>query len=198
LPLFCLPQIFRRLRLEGQAGIWQLHYRPDQLKIDEHDGEPNEFRMAWPQDIVADLDEYLTTFRPRFPDAKSSRTVFLSYKGKRAPTQHFRETIRVACWQHLRKRISPHLFRTIWTDAYLDAHPGDFEGAAAMLNDKPETVAGWYRQFRVAKHLAKAEDFTAKLFGPNLAKAKILAKYNTVNQVDRLHGSAKPAHAAWE
>jgi putative transposase len=34
--------------------------------------------------------------------------------------------------------------------------------------------------------------------GPNLAKTRILAKYNTVNQVDRLHGSAKPAHAARE
>jgi hypothetical protein len=27
--------------------------------------------------------------------------------------------------------------------------------------------------------------------GPNLAKTTILAKYNTVNQVHRLHGSAK-------
>ena len=34
--------------------------------------------------------------------------------------------------------------------------------------------------------------------GPNLAKAKILAKYNTVNQVDRLHGGTKPAHAVRE
>jgi hypothetical protein len=34
--------------------------------------------------------------------------------------------------------------------------------------------------------------------GPNLAKTEILAKYNTVNQVDRLHGGTKPAHAARE
>jgi ParB-like nuclease domain len=36
--------------------------------------------------------------------------------------------------------------------------------------------------------------------GPNLAKPTIVAKYNTVNQVDRLHGGTKPAHAvrAWE
>jgi hypothetical protein len=36
------------------------------------------------------------------------------------------------------------------------------------------------------------------LYGPNLAKTKILAKYSTVNQVDRLHGGTKPAHAVWE
>jgi hypothetical protein len=34
--------------------------------------------------------------------------------------------------------------------------------------------------------------------GPNLAKTKILAKYNTVNQVDRLHGGTPPAHAVRE
>jgi hypothetical protein len=36
------------------------------------------------------------------------------------------------------------------------------------------------------------------LAGPKLAKTKILAKYNTVNQVDRLHGGIKPAPAVLE
>jgi hypothetical protein len=36
------------------------------------------------------------------------------------------------------------------------------------------------------------------VIGPNLAKAKILAKYNTVNQSDRLPGGTKPAHAVRE
>ena len=34
--------------------------------------------------------------------------------------------------------------------------------------------------------------------GPNLAKTKILAKYNTVNRVDRLHSGTKPVHVVWE
>jgi hypothetical protein len=34
--------------------------------------------------------------------------------------------------------------------------------------------------------------------GPNLAKTKILAKYNTINQVDRLHGGTKPVHPVRE
>jgi len=36
------------------------------------------------------------------------------------------------------------------------------------------------------------------LHGPNLAKTKILAKDNTVNQVDCLHGGTRPAHAVRE
>jgi hypothetical protein len=37
-------------------------------------------------------------------------------------------------------------------------------------------------------------------YGPNLAKTKFLARYNTVNQVDSLHGGTTPAHAVreWE
>jgi hypothetical protein len=40
--------------------------------------------------------------------------------------------------------------------------------------------------------------FDSSLEGSNLAKTKILAKYNTVNQLDRLHGGTKPAHAVRE
>ena len=42
------------------------------------------------------------------------------------------------------------------------------------------------------------KDVVAMCVGPNLAKTKILAKYSTVNQVDRLHGGTKPAHAVRE
>jgi hypothetical protein len=69
------------------------------------------------------------------------------------------------CFEKLGKHIYPHLFRTLWTDAYLDAHPGDYEGAAAMLNDTPATVERMYRQFRVEQHLKHATEFNAQLFG---------------------------------
>jgi hypothetical protein len=62
------------------------------------------------------------------------------------------------------------LFRTLWCDAYIDAHPGDWEGAAAMLNDTPQTIQSWYRQFRVEQHLKKAVDFNAQLFGNGKGK----------------------------
>jgi hypothetical protein len=41
----------------------------------------------------------------------------------------------------------------------------------------------------------KRMDNVGIVVGPNLAKAKNLAKYNPVNQVDRLHGGTKTAHA---
>jgi hypothetical protein len=48
---------------------------------------------------------------------------------------------------------------------------------------------------RLSKSL---EGKSTHVVGPNLAKTKFLAKDSTVNQVDRLHGGAKPAHAVRE
>jgi hypothetical protein len=70
----------------------------------------------------------------------------------------------LAIYQATHKRIWPHLLRTIWADAYLDAHPGDWEGAAAMLTNTPAMVQARYRRFRREQHLQKAIAFNAKLF----------------------------------
>jgi hypothetical protein len=47
-------------------------------------------------------------------------------------------------------------------------------------------------------HGVRDEIEAPRLVGPNLAKGQILAKYNTVNQSDRLPGGTKPAHAVRE
>jgi hypothetical protein len=146
-------------------GTWQLHYRADQLKVDEHNGQPNEFHLAWPADLVNHLEEYLEKHRPSFPNSSTSPLVFLSSYGNPMNHSTLDDRIRLDCYRLLGKHVYPHLFRTLWCDAYLDAHPGDWEGAAAMLNNTPQTIQGWYRQFRVEQHLKSAVDFNAKLFG---------------------------------
>jgi integrase len=160
----------REMDLDGrlyrdEAGVWQLHYRSDQLKIAVHDGAPNEFRMPWPPDLVDDLEEYLQVFRPRIPNSAMSPLVFPTERGRQLTESLLGWRITLHCYRLTGKHVFPHLFRTLWCDAYLDAHPGDFEGAAAMLNDRPQTVQGWYRQFRVEQQLKKAIDFNAFTFG---------------------------------
>jgi hypothetical protein len=157
---------------QDDRGIWWLHYKSHQLKIAMHDGQPNEFRMEWPPDLVDDLTEYLQVFRPMILGPSVSSIVFPTRNGKMITRKWFWRRIAVPCWGRLRKHVFPHLLRTLWCDAYLDAHPGDFEGAAAMLNDTVETVQSWYRQFRVEQQLKKATDFNAALFGNGPGKGK--------------------------
>ena len=157
---------------QDDRGTWQLYYQSHQLKIAMHDGQPNEFRIEWPPDLVDDLTEYLQVFRPKILGPSVSRIVFPTSSGAMITRRWFWRRIAVHCWARLHKHVFPHLFRTLWCDAYLDAHPGDFEGAAAMLNDTVETVQSWYRQFRVEQHLKKATDFNAQLFGNGHGKGK--------------------------
>ena len=150
---------------QDDDGLWQLHYRSDQLKIAEHNGQENELRIPWPADLVDNLEEYRRDVRPKFPNSATSPIVFLNRHGLPLTTVALNIRISLEGARFLQKHLYPHLFRTLWCDAYLDAHPGDWEGAAAMLNDTPETVQAWYRQFRVEQHLKKATDFNAQLFG---------------------------------
>jgi hypothetical protein len=159
----------REMDLDGrlyrdEQGQWQLYYLGDQLKIEEQDGDTNEFRIAWPLELVENLETYLREYRPRFPNAETDTTVFLSKRGYPLTQGNIWYRFRIAIYQALRKRIWPHLLRTIWSDAYVDAHPGDYEGAAAMLNNSPAMVQAKYRRFRREQHLQKAIDFNAELF----------------------------------
>jgi hypothetical protein len=155
-------------------GVWQLRYLSHQLKIEEHLGHKNEFRMPWPADLVDDLEEYLRDYRPHLlhPQHPNCQWVFPNHHGGQLCSMALRDRIVGPCFEKLRKHVYPHLIRTIWCDAYLDAHPGDYEGAAAMLNNTPQTVEGWYRSFRVEKHLKHAQDFNAKLFGNGHSNGK--------------------------
>lgn len=150
---------------QDHRDVWQLYYKSHQLKIAEHDGQPNEFRMEWPPDLVSDLTEYFRVHRPRILTHATSNLVFPTQHGKKISRSEFWRRIAIPCWDRLHKHVYPHLFRMLWCDAYLDAHPGDFEGAAAMLNDTEATVRSWYRQFRVEQQLKKGTDFNAQLFG---------------------------------
>ena len=159
----------REMDLDGRLykdwGQWHLRYLSHQLKIAEHDQAPNEFRIAWPPDLVSDLEEYLQVYRPKLMTRRTCVWVFPSAHGKQLTIAGLHKRLVGPCFAKLGKHVYPHLVRTLWTDAYLDANPGDFEGAVAMLNDTTETVQSMYRQFRVEQHLKKATDFNAKLFG---------------------------------
>jgi hypothetical protein len=150
---------------QDDRGTWQLHYQSHQLKNEMHNKQPNEFRMEWPPDLVDDLTEYLQVFRPMLLGNTESTLVFPTCRGRMISDSAFWERIALNCWARLHKHVFPHLFRTLWCDAYLDAHPGDFEGAAAMLNDTEQTVRNMYRQFRAQQQLKKGTDFNAQLFG---------------------------------
>jgi hypothetical protein len=84
------------------------------------------------------------------------------------------------------------------------ARPQDLEPVAVLIDGAPQAMALTVNRQQDRIQVPRVPRSGALppaligVLGLNLAKTKILAKYNTVSLVDRLHGGTKPAHAAQE
>jgi Phage integrase family len=154
------PRLYR-----DDQGVWQLRYQGEQLKIGERRGKINEFRVPFPAELVPHLEEYLERFRPLIPNAAREPHLFLTQKGKPMTQYQIWQRVSVAVYKGIRKRLYPHLLRTIWTDLYLLSSGGDIDTAAYMLNDNPMTVLGYYHELRAERQVSKAYDFNQKILG---------------------------------
>ena len=73
-------------------------------------------------------------------------------------------------YMHLKKRLYPHLLRTLWVDQYLLSTDGDVSTAAFWLNDNVLTVLKRYHEFRGEDHTAKAYNFNQAILGNRHSK----------------------------
>jgi integrase len=140
-------------------GKWWLRYAGEELKVSERSGRVNIFQVPWPDELTEHLEEYLREYRPRFPNADTHPHVFLTYQHGPFSVGSFYQCISSAVYLHLRKRLYPHLLRTLWVDQYLLSSGGDVSTAAYILNDTVATVLKRYHELRGADHVQKAYAF---------------------------------------
>jgi hypothetical protein len=139
-------------------GTWQLRFVGDELKVGQRRGKINTFQVPWPDELVSHLDEYLTVFRPHFPHADTSPLVFLNRQGVKPTHAGFYYRLSDTVYVHLRKRLYPHLLRSLWVDRWL-LSGGDVSTGAFMLNDSVQTVLQRYHELRGSDHVEKAYEF---------------------------------------
>jgi hypothetical protein len=138
-------------------GRWRLLFGPEDLKIAQRRGRPNKFDPDWPEDLVAPLETFRTTYRPRFPKADRSPVVFLTQKGNPFNGDELHDALNGACLQYLGKRFYPHWMRTIYTTVMLERGV-PIETVAAALNDTPRTLHQAYYETRARQHYGKAQE----------------------------------------
>jgi hypothetical protein len=142
-------------------GIWTIRFMGDELKVDQRRGKINIFQARWPDELVTHLDEYLTIFRPRFPHADISSLVFPNRQGVKQTHAGFYYRISQPIYIHLRKRLFPHLVRSLWTDSWIESG-GDVATGAYMLNNAVTTMLEHYHDFYAQSHVEKAYEFNQK------------------------------------
>jgi hypothetical protein len=155
-------------------GVWWLRYAGDELKVRERNGRANVFQVPWPPDLTEHLEEYLREYRPKFPHANTHPHVFLTYQHGPFSVGSFYQCVAHAAWLHLRKRLFPHLIRTLWVDHYLLASNGDVSTAAFILNDTVGTMLKRYHELRGADHIQKAYAFNETMLGTGKTRSQIV------------------------
>jgi integrase len=123
---------------------WEIHFRGEELKIANRQGQVNEVRYPFPQDLQWLLDEWLTIWRPSVLQSKpETHHLFLTRYGEPMNRDAFTVRFKEAVYRFSGVYITPHLVRDIWASEYLDA-TGDVAGAADRLGDAPQTVMQHY------------------------------------------------------
>jgi hypothetical protein len=145
---------------QDAQGLWTIRFMGDELKVDQRRGRVNVFQVPWPGELVDHLDEYLRDFRPLFPHADTSPLVFLNRQGRKQSHPGFYYRISETIYVHLRKRMFPHLARTIWVDPWI-VSGGDVSTSAFMLNNSVATMLRYHEQ-RAQSHVNKAYAFNQR------------------------------------
>jgi site-specific recombinase XerD len=145
--------------VRDHEGRWVLQYSGEQLKVAQRGGRTNTFRVPFPPELVRHLEDYLEKARPMFPNAETSPRVFLTQKGRAFHAMTLRQLVSDTVYFHTKKRLYPHLLRTLWVDQYLLSTDGDVSTAAFWLNDNVLTVLKRYHELRGKDHTQKASQF---------------------------------------
>jgi len=126
-------------------GLWMVRFKGEELKVAKKKGKVNHFELPFPEDLVPDLEAFLSFWRPRLIQAQSRplENVFLSARGTPFSEHTLTQAVVQCVYRYTQKALHPHVIRTIWTTEYLkDTH--DLYGAAVMLNDTIQTVVTKY------------------------------------------------------
>jgi len=141
---------------QDQTNTWQLAFNSEDLKIARRHGKPNTFTPPWPPDLVHQLEEWLTIYRPLLPNHQTLPHVFLNRYGRPYQQSDLCKTIQYTVMLGTGKRFHPHDIRTIYVTEMAE-HGVPVETVAYMLNDDPRTVHSKYLRLRGQNHYPKAQ-----------------------------------------
>jgi len=150
---------------EDEAGHWQLHFEGDELKIGDRKGRgANVFHVDLTEycpEWLPLLHEFRRDFRPRFPQAATQPTLFVTIRGNPFTQRSLQGELGSTVLRQTGKRFYVHLIRSIWATEYLsNTHESDaFATCAEMLGDTIQTVTRTYYQPVREVHHAKAKAF---------------------------------------
>ena len=140
-------QLDRNLWKDQTTGHWHLAFAGDDLKMGNRGAEVNKYEVnlsTYRPEFIPILEEWLTVYRPKLPNAATSPFVFLTQRGNPHTQKTLRLELSLAVAMRTGKRWYPHMVRTQPgrrnTSPRTIARFPRLMTAAMMLGDKVRTV----------------------------------------------------------
>ncbi|CAG1014946.1 hypothetical protein ANRL4_05356 [Anaerolineae bacterium] len=153
----CDMQLDRNLRCAN--GRWMIQFRAGELNATTCQ-PASSYRMLFPEDLVLQLEEFLTVWRPMLP-GRDLPELFTSLAGRPFTSNTLNHVVRKAVRDHTGHATDVRQVRVIWATEFLKKM-GDFAEAAEMLGETLETVVHRYAYLRRTEPGALADKFFAR------------------------------------
>jgi hypothetical protein len=156
--------LWREHLYQDERGHWWLHFRGSDLKIGIREGRANKYEVDltdYCPEFLPLLDEFLTTYRSRFPGAATSPFLFLTQAGRPFTAHDLYVELSHAVAMRTGRRFYPHMIRTIFATEFLEEEH-DYAAAATLLGDTLAVVMKTYYNIEDKDQYAKAKTFLGK------------------------------------
>jgi hypothetical protein len=166
-------QLGRHLR-KDHAGDWHLRYVGDDLKVKRRGKEDNVYARnlsTFCPDLIPLLEDWLTVYRPRLPQADTSPYVFLTQRGRPYNELNICVELRYEVYSRTGIRWHPHMARDTWATEYIEESHGDLFGAAEALGNTPGQIQKTYVHPDQKLQQAKATAFNVGSLKPKPQQA---------------------------
>lgn len=154
----CQMQLDHNLRCAN--GRWMIQFRADEMRLGRVNNRPLFYRMTFPEDLVSQLEEFLTVWRPMLPGMDLPE-LFTTLIGRPYSSNVLNNVVRKAFRTHIGQATDVRRVRVIWATEFLKK-TGDFAAAAEILGETVETVVRRYAHLRRTEAGALADKFWAR------------------------------------
>jgi hypothetical protein len=140
---------------------WAIQFRAEEMEAGQDHRRPSAYRSIFPNDLVSQLEEFLTVWRPMLPGSGLAE-VFTTLAGRTFSVLALNNGIRRTTYAHTGRATDARQIRTIWATEFLKKTE-DFAAAAEILGDTVESVLRRYAHLRREDSDTLADRFFAQV-----------------------------------
>lgn len=159
LPARCVCNMQLDRNLWCANGRWMIHFRAGELNATTRQ-PASSYRVPFPEDLVQQLEEFLTVWRPMLPGRDLSE-LFTSLTGRPYSSRALNNVVKKAIRAHTGHATDVRRIRIIWATEFLKKTE-DFAVAAEVLGETTDTIVRRFAHLRRTEPGALADKFWAR------------------------------------